>query len=255
MQADPRWPKTLEPLSDEQRETYDDFVKRWHEILPQRYGLIERFNHTFPVRHSRKGFRRTIEIGAGLGEHLRYELLSPDQQDGYVAVELRENMAAQIRADHPGINAVVGDCQHRLPFPDGHFDRYLAVHVLEHLPDLPACVREAWRLLDKERGQLLAVIPCEGGLLYTLARRISAQRVFERTYHMPYAPFIAREHLNLPHEITEQLDVYFTLECRRMFPLPLLPTVGLNLCIGISMLPRRTPLDAKLPLAAATAAT
>ena len=150
-------------------------------------------------------------------------------------------MAAQIRADHPAVEAVVGDCQRRLPFPDGHFDRYLAIHVLEHLPDLPACVREAWRLLDKERGQLLAVIPCEGGLMYTLARRISAQRVFERTYRMPYAPFIAREHLNRPHEILEQLDAYFTLEHRRTFPFPLTPVVGLNLCIGLSLRPREAP--------------
>lgn len=244
MNAEPKWPKTLEPLDDEQRATYDDFVKRWHEILPQRYGRIERFNHTFPVRQSRDGFRRTIEIGAGLGEHLRYEALSPEQREGYVAVELRENMAAQIRTDHPAVTAVVGDCQRRLPFPDGYFDRYLAVHVLEHLPDLPACVQEAWRLLDKQRGQLLAVIPCEGGLMYTLARRISAQRVFERTYRMPYAPFIAREHLNLPHEIVEQLQVYFTIERRRMFPLPLLPAVGLNLCIGLSLRPREAPLQA-----------
>src|ERR1700682_1780978 len=214
------WPKALEPLTREQQATYDDFVKRWHEILPRRYGLIERFNHTFPVRHSRPGFRRTIEIGAGVGEHLRYETLSPEQGADYFAVELRENMAEQIRTNHPRIKGIGGGCQDRLPFADGHFDRYIAVHVLEHLPDLPACLREAWRLLDKQRGQLLAVIPCEGGRMYSLARRISAQRIFERTYGMPYAPFIAREHLNRPHEILADLDPYFALDRRRMFPVP-----------------------------------
>jgi SAM-dependent methyltransferase len=242
MDASTKWPKTLAPLSHEQQAIYDDFVRRWHEILPKRYGLIERFNHSFPVRHSREGFSRTIEIGAGLGEHLRHEPLSPAQEEGYCAVELRENMAQQIRADHPRITAIVGDCQERLPFPDGHFERYIAVHVLEHLPDLPACVREAWRLLDKQHGQLLAVIPCEGGLMYSLARRVSAQRVFERTYEMPYAPFIAREHLNRPHEILAQLDPYFALECRRMFPLPFIPVTSVNLCIGLSLRPRAAPL-------------
>jgi SAM-dependent methyltransferase len=241
METSTKWPKTLEPLTREQEATYDDFMKRWHEILPRRYGLIERFNHSFPVRHSCPGFRRTIEIGAGLGEHLRYETLSGEQQEGYFAVELRENMAEQIRAKFPRIEAIVGDCQNRLPFSDGHFDRYVAVHVLEHLPDLPGCVREAWRLLDKQHGQLLAVIPCEGGAMYSLARRISAQRIFERTYGMPYAPFIAREHLNRPHEILAQLDPYFALDCRRMFPLPFVPVTSLNLCIGLSMRPRLTP--------------
>ena len=53
--AQPTWPKILEPLDDEQRATYDDFVKRWHEILPRRYGRIERFNQRFPVEDFAQG--------------------------------------------------------------------------------------------------------------------------------------------------------------------------------------------------------
>jgi len=234
------WPKQLPPLSDEDRVIYDDFVKRWHEILPQRYGVVERFNHSFPVRNSRPGFRRTLEIGAGIGEHVEHERLTSEQEREYHALELRENMAEVIRAKHPTIRAIVGDCQARLDFPDGYFDRYIAVHVLEHLPNLPACVREAWRLLDKERGQFLAVIPCEGSPAYTLGRRISAQRIFERTYRRPYGPFIAREHINLPAEILTELDRCFTIDRRRFFPLPFVPVVAANLCIGLAMRPRAT---------------
>lgn len=232
------WPKTLPPLSDEQERVYDDFVKRWHEVLPQRYGIVEKFNHTFPVRHSRPGFKRTLEIGSGLGEHIHYERLTPEQEREYHALELRENMAEQIGAAHPGVRVIVGDCQTRLHFPDGWFDRYIAVHVLEHLPNLPACVREAWRLLDPERGQLLVVIPCEGSPAYSLARRISAQRIFEREYGQPYGPFIAREHINLPHEIVGELERCFVIEKRRYFPLAFLPAVAPNLCIGLSLRPR-----------------
>jgi len=240
IKATGKWPKSPPPLTPEQRIVHDDFMKRWHEILPQRYGQVERFNHSFPVRNSRAGFRRTIEVGAGLGEHLEYESLSGEQESAYSAVELRENMADRIRARHPHISVIVGDCQDRLPFPDGHFDRYLAIHVLEHLPNLPACVGEAWRLLDKQRGQLLVVIPCEGGLAYSLARRASAQPIFERTYHMPYRPFIEREHLNRPHEILAELAPYFSLEARRFYPLPLLPLVPVNLCLGLALRPRST---------------
>jgi SAM-dependent methyltransferase len=237
--ATDKWPKVLPPLTAEQKEVYEDFVKRWHEILPQRYGVVERFNHSFPVRHSRPAFRATLEIGAGLGEHLEHERLTPEQERAYCALELREAMAARIRERHPRVQAIVGDCQQRLDFPDGHFDRYIAVHVLEHLPDLPACVSEARRLLDPERGQFLAVIPCEGGLAYSLARRISAQRIFERTYGMPYAPFIAREHINRPAEIVAELGRHFTVERRRYFPLPFLPATSPNLCIGLVLAPRR----------------
>jgi SAM-dependent methyltransferase len=234
-----KWPKVLAPLTAEEEVVYEDFVKRWHEILPQRYGVVERFNHSFPVRYSRPGFGATLEIGAGLGEHLSHERLTLEQERAYCALELREAMAERIRERHPRVQAIVGDCQQRLDFPDGHFDRYIAVHVLEHLPDLPACVREAWRLLDPGRGQFLAVIPCEGGTAYSLARRISAQRIFERTYDMPYAPFIAREHINRPAEILEELARHFTIEHKRFFPFPFLPLTGANLCIGLALAPRR----------------
>jgi len=233
------WPKTLPPLTDEQERVHDDFMKRWHEVLPQRYGVVERFNHGFPVSASCPGFHRSLEIGAGLGEHIRYERLDAEQEREYHALETRENMAAQMRVNHPGVRVVVGDCQARLDFPDGHFDRYIAVHVLEHLPDLPACVREAWRLLDKRRGQLLVVIPCEGGPAYSLARRISAQRIFERTYRMPYGPFIKREHINVPAEILTELGRYFDVDQRRFFPLPFAPIVAVNLCIGLALRPRK----------------
>ena len=43
MEASTQWPKTLEPLTREQEAIYDDFMKRWHEILPRRFGLVERF--------------------------------------------------------------------------------------------------------------------------------------------------------------------------------------------------------------------
>jgi SAM-dependent methyltransferase len=240
-----KWPKALAPLTPEEKAVSDDFMKVWHEALPGRsYTAIERFNHRFPVRFSRPGFRSTLEIGAGLGEHLRHERLSAEQERGYCAVELRENMAEQIRARYPHISVIVGDCQAPLPFPEGRFDRYIAVHVLEHLPNLPACIAEAWRLLDKQRGQLLVVIPCDPGFAYSLARRISAQRIFERRYHRPYAPFIAREHINQPWEILAELEPYFVIERRRFFPLPFLPITSINLCIGIALSPRPLPKSA-----------
>jgi len=237
-----RWPKALSPLTLEEKVIFDDFMEVWHKVLTGRsYGAVERFNHLFPVRNSRPGFRRTIEIGAGLGEHLRYERLSAEQERCYFAVELRENMAEQIRVRYPRISVIVGDCQSPLSFPDDHFDRYIAVHVLEHLPNLPACIAEAWRLLDKRRGQLLVVIPCDPGFLYSLARRVSAQRLFERRYRRPYLPFIAREHINQPQEIFAELRPYFAVERRRCFPLRFLPIQSVNLCIGVILSPRPRP--------------
>src|SRR5947209_14806661 len=198
------WPKVIPPLSPEQQAINNDFVRYWHEVLPSRYGVIDRFNHRYPVRVARPGFRRTLEIGAGLGEHLAYENLTPEQEAGYYALELRENMSQRLAERFPRVNTVTGDCQQRLAFPEGFFDRALAIHVLEHLPNLPAALGEVYRVLDKEQGQFVVVIPCEGGLAYGLARRLSAQRIFEKRYKQSYRWFIEREHINLPREILRE---------------------------------------------------
>ena len=238
-----KWPKVLPPLTPEQQRINDDFMQRWHVELAgkSRYGLIENFNHKFPVRHTWPGFRTTLEVGAGLGEHLDYETLTSEQARGYYCNEYRENMAAEIRRRHPEVQTIVGDCQKRMDFADGTFDRILAIHVLEHLPNLPACLAELHRLINKERGQLLVVIPCEGSAAYSLARHLSAKRAFEKTYGIPYDVFIKREHINLPHEILAELEPYFSIEARSFFPLPFLPFVAINLCIGLSLKPRPQP--------------
>jgi SAM-dependent methyltransferase len=231
------WPKTIPPLTPEQKAISDDFMKYWHEVLPRRYGIIDDFNHGYAVKQAPAAFRTTLEIGAGLGEHIEYEKLTPEQESQYFALELRENMAAEIRRRFPRVQVRVGDCQERLDFPDGFFDRILAIHVLEHLPNLPAAVREMHRLCHPGHGILSVVIPCEGSPAYTLARRISAQRIFEKRYRQPYDWFIRREHLNRPAEILAELEPFFAVQHRSFFPLPV-PLIACNLCVGLTLTPR-----------------
>jgi SAM-dependent methyltransferase len=238
-----KWPKVLPPLSPEQKARSDEFMRLWHVELAgrKRYGAIERFNHRFPVDHSPTGFKTTLEIGAGLGEHLEYEQLTPEQEANYHCNEYRENMAAEIRRRFPRVQTVVADCQQRMDFPDGFFDRYLAIHVLEHLPDLPAAIREAHRLLNKQTGRMLIVIPTEGSPAYSLARKMSAERVWYRHFTAPYVEFYGREHINLVPEILAELQPYFTIEHRAHFPLPFLPLTFCNLCLGYALKPRAQP--------------
>lgn len=240
-----KWPKILPPLTVRQQQISDDFMKRWHEELAgrSRYGLIEIFNHNFPVKYSKPNFKTTLELGAGLGEHIHYEKLTPEQEENYHANEFRENMAAEIRKRFPRVQTVVGDCQQSFAFADGYFDRVIAVHVLEHLPNLPATICESYRLLNKERGRFFVVIPCEGSPAYALARKISAERVYKKRYGGSYKWFYRREHINLPHEILAELGPYFSIEARSFFPLPFLPFVFNNLVIGLSLVPRPTPLS------------
>jgi SAM-dependent methyltransferase len=238
-----KWPKVLPALTPEQQQRNDEFMKLWHVELAgeRRYGLLEKFDHGFPIAHSQPGFQTTLEIGAGLGEHLKWEKLSSEQERGYYCNEFRENMAAEIKRRFPNVHTVVGDCQKRMDFPDGFFDRYLAIHVLEHLPDLPGAIREAWRLLNKQTGRLLMVIPAEGSLAYGIARKISAERVWKRHFDVPYAEFYKREHINLVPEILAELDPYFTIEDRSFFPLKV-PLLFCTLVIGYALVPRPQPI-------------
>jgi SAM-dependent methyltransferase len=229
------WPKTLPALSPRQVAISADFMRYWHEVLPQRYRWVERFNHGFVARTAPEWYRRCLEIGPGLGEHLNYEQMRRGQK--YVGIDIRPNMVAELAARRPEITAVCGDIQKPLDYAAGHFDRVIAIHVLEHLPDLPAAIKEIHRLIAKPGGLFQVVIPCEGGLAYWMARRIGAQRLFEQRYGESYRWFIEREHLNRPREIIRELKQWFHVSSMAWFPLGI-PAVFCNWCIGLNLQPR-----------------
>jgi ubiquinone/menaquinone biosynthesis C-methylase UbiE len=224
-----RWPKALPPLTDEQKYIREDFYKLWLDVLPKRFGLVEKFNHRYPLQTIASGVK-TLEIGAGTGAHLGYENL--DLQE-YVALELRPDLAKKICDTYPSVQVVLGDCQEKVDFPDNYFDRVLAIHVLEHLPNLPKALDEIQRVLRPE-GAFSVLIPCEGGFAYTMARNISARRIFEKCYKQNYDWFVACEHINRPDEIMAELRSRFSIVHRVYFPL-LVPLVALNLIIGLTM--------------------
>jgi SAM-dependent methyltransferase len=235
-----QWPKQFPPLSSEDKRICDDFMEHWHDVYPARYSMADRFGHVYVARHRPARFTRTLEIGAGLGEHLKYETLSEEQERNYVGVETRENMARRLREACPRIQTHLGDCQTRLDFPDNYFDRIIAINVLEHLPNLPAAIREMHRLCDKAAGRFSIVIPCEGSLAYSLAREISAKRIFQKRYHRPYHIFISREHINVPREILAELEPWFEITQSTYFPIPV-KLEFCNLFIGATLKPKTPP--------------
>src|SRR5262249_27854941 len=96
------------------------------------------------------------------------------------------------------------------------------------------------RVCNKNAGVFSIVIPCEGSLAYTLARRCSAQRIFEKRYKQPYKWFIEREHVNRPGEIIDVLDPWFEVSHKTFFPLRL-PALFCNLVVGVTLKPRKHP--------------
>ncbi len=221
------WPKERSTLTDEQTAIMADWINEFlTTIKPSRFGWLSGFDHRFAVRSwQRTG--RTLEIGAGTGSHLPYE-----PQGEYIALESSAELAAQIPA-RDGLSVVVADCEERLPWDDDSFDRVLAIHLLEHLYNLPAALDEVARVL-RPGGVFSVVIPCEGGRLYSLGRRFTTKRIFEKRYHLPYEWMISYDHCNSAAEVMAELTGRFRIRRRTYFPL-LVPSSDTNLMIGLEL--------------------
>src|SRR3954470_6214131 len=60
-QSAPAWPKTFPSLTTEQKRISDEFMKHWHEVLPRKFGIIDKFNHGYAVTHAPRIFKTTLE--------------------------------------------------------------------------------------------------------------------------------------------------------------------------------------------------
>lgn len=232
-----KWPKKLPEFTEEQKCIKDDFMHKWMASFPDKYGAMEIFNQNYPVRafkkdKSKKPHWNTLEIGGGLGSHVPFEDLSV--QD-YTILELRNNMFDTLKERHPEVHSVLGDCQCDYA-PENSFDRVIAIHVLEHLPNLPECIRQMHKVLVRG-GVAHLVIPCEGSLAYSFCRKISAERMFRKLYHMDYDWFIKSEHINTAEEIIEEVERYFEIRQKRYFPIPV-PFEFCNIAIGMTCYPK-----------------
>ena len=226
----PEWPKRPPQLTPAQENAREQFMLAWHELLPTRYALLERFNHSALGHKPTASHIRTLEIGAGIGAHVQFEDLTTQE---YHCLESRAEFCARLRSQ-PGIESVVMcSIEQRTPFESGTFDRIIAIHVLEHLRDLPAALHEIDRLL-KPTGVFEVVLPCEGGIAYAAAREISAKRYFERRFKMKYMPIVRNEHVSTFEDVMNELNERFVIDEGTFFPLKL-PWYQINLCAAFRL--------------------
>lgn len=226
-----QWPKSPAPLSAEQVAAREAFGRQWFEALPTRYAAFERFNNcALPALPSDRSHWRTLEIGAGIGGHLPFEDLTRQE---YHCLDIRPEFCEALRRNPQVAGVHREDVEAGTSFADGFFDRIIAIHVLEHLRNLPLAVNEMSRVL-RDDGYLDVVLPCEGGLAYHLARRISTKRMFEKQFGMSYDPIIASEHVSTLSEVLEALRPAFAASFVRRFPFNV-PIDAANLVIALRM--------------------
>jgi ubiquinone/menaquinone biosynthesis C-methylase UbiE len=238
IKTDKKWPKKIPILTEEQKKISDDWMKYWLEILPKNFGIVAKFGHEYPVKNAPKTFISTLEIGCGDGEHLYYEKLTKAQQKEYIGIDIRKNILSVFKKNHPKIKVFLSDCQKKQEFSDGKFDRVLAIHVLEHLPNLPEAIKELYRVCNKKTGVFSVVLPCEGGWFYSLMRKISSERIFKKRYKMPYKWHIESEHLSDLDEVVIELKKYFDIKSADYFPFKL-RFFHINLLVGYTLTPKK----------------
>ena len=86
----------------------------------------------------------------------------------------------------------------------------------------------------RKGGLFSIVIPCDPGIAYEFARKISSERIFRKRYKMPYMWLMRREHINSPAEVMSVLKEGFEEIDRTYFPLNMIPLVSANLCVGLT---------------------
>ena len=229
------FPKHIAKLNSEDQKMHDDFMKVWLNELKtkKKFNLIENFNHNYSAKsHILSNFKKdisTLELGCGIGNHIDYENL---KFQNYHVVDIRANVLSEVKKKNKNVKILNSDIQKKMPFNDNFFDRINAIHILEHLPDLPSCIDEIYRLIKKE-GIFQVVIPCDPGFFYQICRNISAKRIFEKRYKKNYDDFIKREHINAPQEIIGIIEEKFMRIDRKFFPFKI-PFIDINLCIGLT---------------------
>jgi SAM-dependent methyltransferase len=229
------WPKSRPDLTDEQKRIFSDWYQHWLSKagMQGRYSFVDRFGHEYAARTFKNGCK-TLDIGAGNGAHLKYENL--DAQE-YTALEQSSQLIKNINNIYPKGKTVIGDCQEEIDFQDNYLDRVLAIHVLEHLDNLPVTLREVHRILSPG-GKFSVVIPCEGGILYSIGRKFSSEKMFKARYHQSYNWLIKYDHINTAKEVLSELKNLFNIDSTQYFPF-LIPSVDMELVIGLTCTPRK----------------
>lgn len=223
--ASHRNPSTDQIFNMKPDPNYDDYMRRWtraYESTNYDSGLAARLlskSHTWceqafgPNRH----FSRVLEVGAGTGIHLNAVRHSFDE---YVMTDLNPPMLNQVpleRASKRGKIVAQQEDATSLSFPDASFDRVIATHVLEHLPNPHRVLREWIRVL-KPGGTLSVVLPCDPGLAWRLGRHMGPRRKFE-ALGIDYDYWMAREHVNSITNLTAFMRFYFPDMRERWYPL------------------------------------
>jgi ubiquinone/menaquinone biosynthesis C-methylase UbiE len=196
--------------------------------------------HAFLERSLREGpeLPRILEVGTGTGAHLAF--VDPDYATYLMSdlnpavLEVAKTKAEQLGAGEAS-TAVASALD--LPYEDASFDRLIAAHVLEHLPEPHRALKE-WRRVVRPGGAISILIPTDPGFAWRMGRHFGPRRQ-AMARGLPYDYIMAREHVNACVNLLALIRHYFPERSEHWWPFRL-PSVDLNLLVAIhASLPER----------------
>jgi SAM-dependent methyltransferase/uncharacterized protein YbaR (Trm112 family) len=169
------------------------------------------------------------DIGCGQGYHYRFW---PDPKR-VIGIDIRLESLEKVRAAFPdAILIQANSCA--LPLKTGAISSATSIYAFEHIYHLREAIAEAARVLEPG-GKLYMGLPGEGGLAWTLGRKLTSERTMSRRYNLDYRKYIALEHCNTAASVIAALGERFKVLRRRLFTLPFLPAIGLNLTVALEL--------------------
>lgn len=156
-----------------------------------------------------------LDVGCGPGTFLG-RLASNGHRAKLVGLDYSAGMVEQASRDFPDVQFQQGDAQ-ALPFADASFDLVTARHMLYHVPDVLAALREARRVL-RPAGVFVAVTNAAGYMTEWWEAYASAL-AGRHERHSDSLKFTEQDGLPLLEQVFGKVDVTFG-EAALVFPTP-----------------------------------
>lgn len=169
-------------------------------------------------------YKSVLEIGAGTGEHVVHV------QHGFSEYILSDHDtkvldAAQTKLSTRDFSSKLkyeNTFGTSLDYPPERFDRLIAAHVLEHIPNPHIAIKE-WNRVLKPGGLLSILIPTDPSISWRLARNLGPRKNALKL-GIPYDYIMAREHVNSCVNLLALLRHYFPNSTESWWPLPIAST-------------------------------
>ena len=199
-----KFPKVRPVLPIEYQEIYNEHYKKNREGRTTASGISQKMELWLHKKVAsdvmKNGNKRTLEIGAGTLNQLKFE-----QTDPYDIIEPYRQLFQE--SPYLGrINRIFKDIDET--DLDEKYDRITSVATFEHITDLPKVVAKTCLLLNND-GALRTAIPNEGTILWCLGWKLTTGLEFKMKYGLDYRVLMEYEHVNSAHEIDEILRYFY----------------------------------------------